>query len=160
MGFLSRQVQTVRLTADDPTASYLADKIQSGENIILEIRDDPAYGQQLVISSGKVPNREVQTLCESGIIGVNTYLVLADASKSHVIITLPRAFEYVGELNIVCVDATFGIELAVSDTTQNVIFDSSSVSFHAKGDAIHMINDQHDPGTWYVVGRYVSQWYA
>ena len=160
MGFLSKQVQTVRLSPDDPTAAYLVDKIKSGDNIVLEVNDDPAYGQQLIISSGHISNKEVLNLTTSGEVSPNNYLVMVDASQSHVVVTLPRAFEFSGNLSIVCVDATHGIELVVNPDSQNVIFDASSISFHAKGDAINLIVNSQDPGTWMVVGRYSAQWYA
>ena len=160
MAYFQRAVQTIRISPDDPQAAYLIDKIKLGENVFCEIKTDPAHGEQLVISAGRVPNKEVLNLTASGIVSPNTYLVMADASKFHVIIMLPPAAQYFGNLSIVCVDASHGIELVVDPSTQNVIFDSSSISFHAKGDAINLIADNKDPGTWFVVGRYASQWYA
>ena len=161
MGFLQRQVQTVRLSPDDSTASYLIDKIKCGENIFIDVNDDLAYGKQIVISAGsvsrKVSRKEVLNLTESGTVSTNVYLVMVDASQSHVVVTLPCASEYSGHLSIVCVDATHGIELVAGP--QNDIFDSSSISFHAKGDAFDLVTNTHT-GTWIVVGRYAAQWYA
>ena len=160
MGFLARQVQTVRLSPDDPVAAYLEDKIKPGENIILEVQTDDCFGEQFIISAGKIPNREVLTLTDNGEAGKAVYLILADASKNHVKVTLPRAFEYSGQLAIVCIDATHGIEIEPNPNSENVIFDVSNINFHAKGDSISLICNSDNPGTWFVVGRYVSQWYA
>lgn len=100
-------------------------------------------------------NRNVQTLNSDGVVEYNTYLVLVDASKNHVKIMLPSAHRR--QLSIVCLDASNGIEIVPNVCTENTIFDLSNADFTVKGDALTLVSDN---ATWYVVGRYASQWYA
>ena len=101
----------------------------------------------------------VQILKKDGAVNCGVNLVLADASQYHVVVTLPPARNFLGQLSIVCVDPTHGISISPDGT--NVIFDSSNGAFHAKGDALTLISDNDtSPGTWYIIGRYAALWYA
>lgn len=178
---LFKNRNSLRISATDWQDNYIANKITPGENVDIEIENGP-YGEQLVINANRSQGRKVRVLTESGVVNFNDYLVLVDASKNHVVVTLPPAFDYIGQLNIVCVDPSCGIELVPNGSTSNVIFDVSNVMFNAKGDALILVSDRGTslpsidpedppdaslsvidaitPGTWYVVGRYAALWYA
>lgn len=182
--FKSRHV--LRISPTDWQDNYICNKIAPGENVNIELEDGP-HGEQLVISANKSQGRKVRVLTESGVVNSDEYLVLVDASKNHVAVTLPPTHDYLGQLHIVCVDPSNGIELIPNGSTSNVIFDVSNVTFNAKGDAITLVSDRGKslppvdpddpsdavlaaltvdiietltPGTWYVVGRYAALWYA
>jgi len=183
--FKSRNV--LRISPTDWQDNYICNKIAPGENVNIELEDGP-HGEQLVITANKSQGRKVRALTESGVVNSDEYLVLVDASKNHVAVTLPPTHDYLGQLHIVCVDPSNGIELIPNSSTSNVIFDISNVTFNAKGDAITLVSDRGKslppvdpdedppdavlaalsvdiietltPGTWYVVGRYAALWYA
>ena len=101
----------------------------------------------------------IQILRKDGVVNSGVTLILADSSQYHVAITLPPAKDFFGQLSIVCVDPSHGIEILPDST--NVMFDSSNGAFHAKGDALTLISDNGTaPGTWYIIGRYAALWYA
>jgi len=103
--------------------------------------------------------RNVRVLNKDGTINSDENMVLVDASQYHVVATLPPAFDFIGQLHIICVDATHGVEIVPGGS--NVIHDKSNADFHAKGDALTFISDdQEKPGTWYIIGRYAALWYA
>jgi hypothetical protein len=81
-------------------------------------------------------------------------VIWADASQKHVHIELPCPHKH-GLLSIVCVDPTHGITIGTRG--RDCIFDTSSLEFHAKGDAFAFANDGHR--TWFCVGRYCADWY-
>jgi len=183
--FKSRNV--LRISPTDWRDNYICNKFAAGENVNIELEDGP-HGEQLVITANKSQGRKVRVLTESGVVDSDEYLVLVDASKNHVAVTLPPTRDYLGQLHIVCVDPSNGIELLPNGSTSNVIFDVSNVTFNAKGDAITLVSDRGTslppvdpdedpsdavlsaldvefietitPGTWYVVGRYAALWYA
>lgn len=182
--FKSRNV--LRISPTDWQDNYICNKFAAGENINIELEDGP-HGEQLVITANKSQGRKIRVLTESGVVNSDEYLVLVDASKNHVAVTLPPTRDYLGQLHIVCVDPSNGIELLPNDSTSNVIFDVSNVTFNAKGDAVTLVSDRGTspppvdpddpsdavlsaldvefietitPGTWYVVGRYAALWYA
>jgi hypothetical protein len=103
-------------------------------------------------------NNSVISINANGIIGNNDYLVLVDASKNPVTVTLPCAKRYRGSLQIVCVDASNGINIVSNSEYGNIIFDDSNVKFNIKGDAFTFVSDKDN--TWYCVGRYAPLWYA
>jgi len=103
-------------------------------------------------------NNSVISINANGIIGNNDYLVLVDASKNPVTVTLPCAKRYRGSLQIVCVDASNGINVVSNSEYGNIIFDDSNVKFNIKGDAFTFVSDKDN--TWYCVGRYAPLWYA
>jgi hypothetical protein len=112
-----------------------------------------------VLMGTSLVRRNVLELNADGVVNSNENIVLVDASQNHVIVTLPPSFDFHGELYIVCVDATHGIEIVPN--SGNVLFDASSVAFHAKGDALTLVSDDSKkPGTWYIVGRYAASWFA
>lgn len=176
---------TLRISPTDWQSNYICNKIVSGENVKIELEDGP-FGEHLVITANRSQGRKVRSLNESGVVNSDEYLVLVDASKNHVVVTLPPASDYLGQLSIVCLDASNGIELMTNGSTSNVIFDLSSVTFNAKGDSVTLVSDRGEslpaidpdeededvlslsteyietitPGTWYVVGRYAASWYA
>ena len=184
---LFKSRNTLRISPTDWQDNYIANKIAPGENVNIELENGP-YGEQLVINANRSQGRKVRVLTESGVVNSDEYLVLVDASKNHVVVTLPPTFDYIGQLNIVCVDPSCGVELVPNGSTSNVIFDVSNVTFNAKGDALILVSDRGTslppldpsedppdatlaalsaevidtltPGTWYVVGRYAALWYA
>lgn len=182
MALFKKQNNTLRISSTDWINGYLTTKIKAGENVSVDVEKNSDFGQQLVISANKSQGRRVLKLDVDGVVDSDVYLVLVDASKNLVKVTLPVAHDYLGQLSIVCVDPTHGIELVSNLSTQNVIFDTSSIAFHAKGDSITLVSDRGQsipveenlveeenvsaptdglfPGTWYVVGRYAAQWYA
>jgi len=183
--FKSRNV--LRISPTDWRDNYICNKIVAGENVNIE-RENGPHGERLVITANKSQSRKVRVLTESGVVNSDEHLVLVDASKNHVVVTLPPTRDYLGQLHIVCVDPSNGIELLPNASTSNVIFDLSNVTFNAKGDAITLVSDRGTspppvdpnedpsdevlalgkikfietitPGTWYVVGRYAALWYA
>lgn len=182
--FKSRNV--LRISPTDWQDNYICNKIAPGENVEIDLEDGP-WGQRLVITANRTSAKKVRFLNESGVVNANENLVVVDASVNHVVVTLPPAKDYVGQLSIVCADPSNGIELVPNESTSNVIFDLSNASFNAKGDALILVSDRgmspqaagkphhhdhhHDdeelvpeevpfPGTWYVVGRYAANWYA
>lgn len=178
----------VKLSPTDPVAGYMVEKIEAGENISMEIEDGWPFGEKLVISANKTEGRRVLYIDSDTTVEKDVFLVVVDASCRHVVVTLPPAHDYTGHLSIVCSDASHGIEIVPNASTENVIFDMSSATFHAKGDSITLVSDRgylpdqreeflskyelgveveaqcHDecfiPGTWFIVGRYAAQWYA
>ena len=80
-------------------------------------------------------NNSVINMNADGVIGNNDYLVLVDASKNPVTVTLPCAKRYRGSLQIICVDASNGINVVANSEYGNIIFDDSNVKFNVKGDA-------------------------
>jgi hypothetical protein len=103
-------------------------------------------------------NNSVINMNADGVIGNNDYLVLVDASKNPVTVTLPCAKRYRGSLQIICVDASNGINVVTNSEYGNIIFDDSNVKFNVKGDAFTFVSDKDN--TWYCVGRYAPLWYA
>ena len=103
-------------------------------------------------------NNSVINMNADGVIGNNEYLVLVDASKNPVTVTLPCAKRYRGSLQIICVDASNGINVVTNSEYGNIIFDDSNVKFNVKGDAFTFVSDKDN--TWYCVGRYAPLWYA
>ena len=103
-------------------------------------------------------NNSVINMNADGVIGNNDYLVLVDASKNPVTVTLPCAKRYRGSLQIICVDASNGINVVANSEYGNIIFDDSNVKFNVKGDAFTFVSDKDN--TWYCVGRYAPLWYA
>lgn len=183
---LIRNRNTFRISPSDWINGFLITKIVPGENVAVDIEPNGAYGEQLVISANKSQGRKAIILTSDGVVGPDVYLVVVDASHNPVVVTLPVAHDYLGQLSIVCADASNGITLIPNASTKNVIFDDSNIKFNAKGDAVVLVSDRgrsevaknkladdeepdedvdppHDilyPGTWYAVGRYVPQWYA
>lgn len=184
---LIRSRNTIRISNTDWINGYIVSKIKAGENVTLDVEQHSSFGEQIVISANKTQGRNAIILNSDGVVDPNTYLVLVDASKNPVKVILPVAHDYLGQLSIVCMDASCGIELIPNASTQNVIFDSSNIHFNAKGDSITLISDRGQsaplppsvmeddqpddlsvqcpvnlmyPGTWYVIGRYTAQWYA
>lgn len=157
MIFRNRNV--FKISKTDNKEGFLADKIKAGNNCDIAIEND-GEGEQLVISCGAFFGKKVRLMSESGAIDNDEYLVLIDASKNHVVATLPCAKKYRGQLHLVCVDASHGIEIQANQ--YNSIFDDSNLCFSAKGDSYTLVCDQGklNPGSWYCVGRYCSQWYA
>jgi hypothetical protein len=103
-------------------------------------------------------DNSVVNMNADGVVANNDYLVLVDASKNPVKITLPCAKRYRGSLQIICVDASNGINIVPNSEYGNVIFDDSNVKFNIKGDAFTFVSDKDN--TWYCVGRYAPLWYA
>ena len=179
---LKRNKNTLRVSATDNVNGFLVNKVKGGENVSVCLEPDNQLGEQLVISANKTQGRRVLSVDCDAVIDPDVYLVLVDASKNHVKIYLPVAHDYLGQLSIVCADASNGIEILPNQSTGNVIFDTSNANFHAKGDSITLVSDRGEsvpvieeeeeddsvdsqgislfPGTWYIVGRYASQWYA
>lgn len=183
--FKSRNV--LRISPTDWKDNYISKKISSGENVDITLEDGP-NGEELVISANRSQGRKVRVMTESGVVNSDEYLILVDASANHIEVTLPPARDYIGQLNIVCVDPSNGIELIPNASTSNVIFDVSNVTFNASGDAVSLVSDRgtslpqidpdddpcdeilatlsadyidrRTPGTWYVIGRYAALWYA
>lgn len=180
--FKSRNI--FRISPTDVQDNYLVNKVVGGENVEISV-ENSAYGHQLVVNANKTQNRKVRKLSESGVVNSDEYLVIVNASNNHVVVTLPPAKDFLGQLHIVCEDATHGIDIVPNASTSNELFDFSNVSFNAKGDSITLVSDrgasfpQADPndptdeqlaalnlnsdcypGTWYVVGRYAALWYA
>ena len=151
------------LSSEDSSSDFLINKLVAGDNVTISVQNDEEIGQQLVFSVNK---KIVQTFDSDGAICKDAYLVLVDASKNHVKLTLPIASSFSGQLSIVCLDPTHGIDLCADSA--NTIFDDTSVVFNSKGDAITFISDglraESIPtprnGTWYAVGRYTANWYA
>lgn len=146
-----------KISPTDKEDGYLSDKIVGGENVEVIIEQSIENGEQLIFSANKVEVRKIQYISADATINPDVFLVKVDASKNHVVLTLPYANQYKEHLQIVCVDASCGIQVVTHDEKE-VIFDQSNLQFHAKGDAFTLITD-HD-NTWFVVGRYNSQWYA
>lgn len=153
------------LSPDDPSSDYLINKLVAGDNISIAINVDEEIGQQMVFSAGQ--KKIVQTFNADGAICKDAFLVLIDASKSHVKLTLPVASSYTGQLSVVCLDPTNGIELHAE--SGNSIFDETNMDFKSKGDAITLVSDgilnqnsipAPGTGTWYCVGKYTANWYA
>lgn len=184
---LIKNRNTIRISSSDWINGFLINKIVPGENVAVDLESNGTYGEQLVISANKSQGRKAIVLTSDDVVGPDVYLVIVDASKNPVVVTLPVAHDYLGQLSIVCADASNGITLVPNASTKNVIFDESNIKFNAKGDAVVLVSDRgrseelaknnladdeepdenvnlpHDilyPGTWYAVGRYVSQWYA
>jgi hypothetical protein len=103
-------------------------------------------------------DNSVVNMNADGVVANNDYLVLVDASKNPVKITLPCAKRYRGSLQIICVDASNGINIVPNSEYGNVIFDDSNVKFNIKGDAFTFVSDKDN--IWYCVGRYAPLWYA
>jgi hypothetical protein len=189
MGGLFQQKNTIRISPQDWKDQYLVNKLVPGENVSLVERNDAYNGRQIVITANKTQGRQVQFLNADGVVNHDTYLVVVDASANPVTVTLPVAHDFLGPLSIVCADASNAITLAPNGSTQNVIFDTSNIEFHARGDSLTLVNDGGEsappapdalpnaeidanfeadfeasgaiqPGTWYVVGRYAAVWYA
>lgn len=137
--FKNRNV--LRISPTDWQDNWLFKKIAPGENVQVDIEEGP-FGEQLIITANRTQGRNVRILNTDGAIQPNEYLVLVDASKNHVVVTLPVAHDYLGQLNIVCIDPTHGIELAPNQSTSNLIFDVSNVEFNAKGDALILVSDR------------------
>ena len=183
MGFFSKNRNLLRISPDDTVDDFICNKLEAGENVSLSLENGP-NGQTLVISANSVVKNSL-FLNQDGLLDKTNHLVVVDASKNHVIVTLPNASEYSCEpLYFVCADATHGIE--VVSQGNDVIFDSSNIKFNAQGDALTFIcgflpksvdaianGDSMASGassvaalsepianTWFVVSRTVSQWYA
>lgn len=179
---LTKSKNTIRISASDGVNGFLVNKIKGGENVAINLEPDNQFGERLVISANKTQGRKVLSVNSDAVIDPDVYLVLVDASQNNVKIYLPVAHDYLGQLSIVCVDGSHGIEVLPNQSTGNVIFDVSNLNFHAKGDSITLVSDRGEsipvnveeddddevsaqssslfPGTWYVVGKYNSQWYA
>lgn len=185
---LIKNRNTLRISASDWINGFLVTKIVAGENVAVDVEPNGGFGEQLVISANKSQGRRAIVLTADGVVESDVYLVVVDASKNPVNVTLPVADDYLGQLSIVCADPSHGIQIVPNASTLNVIFDSSNIKFNARGDAIVLISDRGQsapatvnydlpddeepddpvdppvdlqyPGTWYAVGRYVSQWYA
>lgn len=178
----------LRISPTDWQDNYICNKISAGENVDVTLENGP-YGEQLVITANRTQARKVRVLNTSGVVNFDEYLVLVDASVNPIVVTLPPAHDYVGQLHIVCVDASNGVEIIPNASTSNVIFDVSNIQFHSKGDSLTFVSDRGSspplvnpndpsdeqlerqleiqsvdlslvPGTWYVVGRYTAAWYA
>lgn len=168
-----------RISPTDWVDNYLSEKIVAGENVSIDL-EGGQKGEQLVVSANKTQGRKVRHLNSSGVINADEYLVLVDASKEHVVVTLPPANDYLGQLSIVCLAPDFGIDIIPNKSTTNTIFDMSSVQFNFKGDSVTFVSDRgiilptvdaedlpedltssqnSSVGSWYVVGRYSSSWY-
>lgn len=171
-----------RISPSDWQDNYLSNKIKAGENVTISV-ENGTCGEEFVVSANKTQGRKVKNLNADGVVEADDYLVLVDASQNHVVVTLPPARDFLGNLSIVCIDASYGIELAINNSTANVIFDTSAISFNAKGDSVTLVSDRGfskpedvelsdlelsalsvadvpTPGTWFVVGVYHSLWYA
>jgi hypothetical protein len=179
---LTKSRNVLRISPTDWQDNYICNKIAPGENVNISI-ENGTHGEQLVITANRSQGRKVRILNESGVVNPDEYLVLVNASQNHVVVTLPPTRDYLGQLNIVCLDPSYGIELAPNGSTSNIIFDVSNITFNAKGDALILVSDRGmslpsvdpseeppdvfalsaetlSPGTWYVVGRYAASWYA
>lgn len=186
---LIKSRNTLRISPSDWINGFLITKIRAGENVAVDVEPNGAYGEQLVISANKSQGRRAIVLTADGVVEPDVFLVVVDARNNPVSVTLPVAHDYLGQLSIVCADASHGITLCPNASTQNVIFDTSSIKFNAKGDSIVLVSDRGQsapcpsncdtlpdgeepddpadapvdltyPGTWYAVGRYVASWYA
>jgi hypothetical protein len=176
---LTKNKNTIKVSASDNVNGFLVTKIKGGENVSVNLEPDNQFGERIVISANKTQGRRVISTDVDVVVDPDVYLVLVDASKNHVKVYLPVAHDFLGQLSIVCVDASNGIEVLPNQSTGNVIFDTSNSNFHAKGDSITLVSDRGEsipavmeedevesqgisifPGTWYIVGRYASQWYA
>ena len=186
---LIKNRNTLRISPHDWINGFLVTKIVAGENVSIDVERHGGYGEQIVISANKSQGRRAIALSADGVVDPDVYLVVVDASQNPVNVTLPVAHDYLGQLAIVCADPSHGIQLLPNASTQNVIFYTSSIKFNAKGDAVVLVSDRGQsepcpancdtlpddeepddpidapvdltyPGTWYAVGRYVSQWYA
>lgn len=145
--FAQKHGQTL-LSQNDSSSDYLVNKLIAGEDLSIDLKSDEEGFQQLIFS---LPRKIVQTFSSDGEICKKAYLVLVDASKNHVKLTLPPA-NYSGQLSIVCLDPTHGIELLAES-----IFDNTNADLNSKGDAITLVADGQ---TWYAVGKYTANWYA
>lgn len=182
--FKSRNI--LRISPTDTRDNYLINKFRPGENVDIDIEQSP-YGEQFVITANKSQGRRVRKLKSDGVVNADEYLVMVDASENHVVVALPPARDFLGQLHIVCVDPTHGIEIITNQSTSNIIYDTSNIAFNAKGDALILVSDrgwspppadpdedpadivlegqavEEDvpyPGTWFVCGRYAALWYA
>jgi hypothetical protein len=145
--FAQKHGQTL-LSPDDSSSDYLVNKLIAGDDVSIELQNDEENNQKLVFS---VPRKIVQTFSSDGDICKKAYLVLVDASKNHVKLNLPPASSYSGQLSIVCLDPTNGIELLAES-----IFDETNTDLKSKGDGISLVTDGK---TWYAVGKYTANWY-
>lgn len=180
---------SLRISPTDQQDGFLINKIKSGENVSVSL-EGSSFGEQLVISANKTQGRTVRVLTSSQVINADDYLVLVDASKEHVVVTLPPASDFIGQISIVCLDPSYGIEIQPNHSTSNLIFDSSNASFKSRGDSITLISDKGfskeqlltvsedesddsefvsmlnyddngiEPGTWYIISKYFASWYA
>lgn len=171
-----------RIAPSDWVDGWMVSKIKGGENVKVNIEQSPYYGEQLVISANQTQGRKAIVVRSDTEIDSNVYLVVVNACKHHIVLTLPPAHEYVGQLHIVCEDPTNGIEIVPNPKAENIIFEQSNIKFNAKGDSITLVSDRgialgkfkyecEDgeeppevnvlcPGTWYAVSRYTANWYA
>jgi len=138
---LFRGRNVLRISPTDWQDNYICNKIASGENVEIHLEDGP-WGERLVITANKTQGRKVRFLNADGVINCDEHLVVVDASQNHVVVTLPVAHDYLGQLSIVCADPSHGIEIVPNASTSNVIFDQSNVAFNAKGDAITLVSDR------------------
>ena len=158
MGLWSHDV--VRVSETDPRHHYLLRKLKPGENVSFDVENDPDSGDYIVISANKNQGRAVVTATADLVLDPTVSLVLVDASQNPVTLTLPPAHDYLGELSVVCVDPSFGINIVPNGSTTDQIFDASNMSFVHRGDAMILTSDRLMNGNWYVVGRHFSNWYA
>lgn len=137
--FKSRNV--LRISPTDWQDNYICNKFAPGENVEIDLEDGP-WGQRLVITANKTQGRKARFLNADGVVNSDEHLVVVDASQNHVVVTLPPARDYAGQLSIVCADPSNGIEIVPNASTSNLIFDLSNACFNAKGDALTLVSDR------------------
>lgn len=159
MGLLSHDL--VRLSDTDPRHHYLLWKLRAGENVRFDVETDPESGDYIVVSANQqIQGRNVVVANEDMEIPCHAFLVLADASKNPVNLTLPRCHDFLGHLSIVCVDPSHGINIVPNGSANDQIFNTSNMAFVSSGDAVMLTSDRNIGGNWYVVGRHFTSFYA
>lgn len=153
---LIRNRNTIKISPTDTDDGYIAEKIIAGENVYVSLENSSCCGQQLVISANKTESRQVQSINQDSSINLDTYLALIDSSKNPVVVTLPKAKDFIGHLQLVCVTSSNAIDIQAMDG--DWLFDDSSLNFNNSGDAFILVSDRMNQ--WFVVGRYNPQWYA
>jgi hypothetical protein len=151
---------TVKVHPEDPVRHFLLWKLKEGDNVSFDMETDPDTGDYIVISATKQTPRNVERINSDTEIGANTYLVLVDASQNQVTVELPPTHDTLGQLSIVAVDPTHGINIVPNHTTTDTLFDTTNVNFVHAGDAVTFSSDRAMNGVWYCVGTYHTNFYA
>ena len=146
----------IRISPQDSGEGFLVEKIVAGENVSIDVVSGN-QGDQLRISAILDASPSPNAISGHAVIDENESFILVDASKEPVVLTLPPAKTYIRQLKIVCADASHGISIITNPYTSDTIFDTSNLTFHAKGDAYTLVANND---TWYIIGRYVAAWYA
>ena len=171
---LTRNPDVMRLSADDPLPGYFTNKLIQGNGIKITTKTVGGIGNQLVFNCEtdvRGSSGEVYETYEDFNVPLDASMVLVNASKRMINLTLPHPSEFIGWLSIVCVDNSNSIQLYSPDegdvaevTEEGMICDSSArildksnIEFRAAGDALIFASNRKD--TWYCISRYSADWY-